>query len=96
MENQKLELWYFYGPNCAICHDLWPKVKALVEDEFPNLQLRYLNIEQHRELAAQNRMLSVPGILFWVAGREYFRANGFLYLKQLRDKLRPSYKAYYQ
>lgn len=68
----------------------------MMEEDFPAIKLSYLNIEEHLELAGQNRMLSVPGIIFWVEGREHFRANGFLYLKQLRDKVAPAYMAYLQ
>ncbi len=94
--NKPLELWFFYGKNCSICHDLWPKVQALMTTKYPEVELKHLAVEEHRELAAQERLLSVPGLIFWVHGREHFRANGFLYLKQLEDKVDPAYSAYYQ
>lgn len=96
MQNPPLQLWFFYGQDCSICHDLWPKVKRLVEEKFPKLELRHLDAAEHRELAGQNRMLSVPGILFWVEGREYLRTNGFVRLNQLEDQIQKAYSSYYQ
>ena len=67
-----------------------------MDEEFPEIQLSHLDAADHKELAAQNRLLSVPGLLFWVEGREHFRANGFLRMEELREKLAPAYEAYYQ
>jgi len=92
---ESLELWYFYGKDCSICHALWPKVKAWQEQNFPKLKLRYLDAQEHAELAGQHRMLSVPGILFFVEGREYFRANGFLQFEALERQVSPAYSAFF-
>lgn len=96
IKNPPLQVWFFYGKNCSICHDLYPKVKRLIDAEFPEIQLLHLDAANHQELAAQNCLLSVPGLLFWVEGREHFRANGFLRMEELRQKLKPAYEAYYQ
>ena len=92
---EKLELWYFYSDDCAICEALWPKVKALMEGEFPRAALKKWKAQDHLALAGQHRMLSVPGILFFVDGKEHFRANGLLRLDELKQKLKRPYDAYY-
>lgn len=78
---EKLELWYFYSDDCTICQALWPKVKALTEGEFPELRLKKLKALAHLELAGQHRMLSVPGILVFVEGREYFRVDNLNWIQ---------------
>lgn len=93
---KKLELWYFYGDNCSICQSLGPKVEALMQSEFPRLHFKKLRATEHRELAGQQRMLSVPGLLFFVEGREYFRANGLVTMGELRKKIQPAYEAYFE
>lgn len=92
---EALELWYFYNDDCSICKSLWPKVEGLLKHSFPQLPYRYLKASDHRELAGQHRMLSVPGILFFVEGREFFRANGLLSLQELERQLHPAYQAYF-
>ena len=91
---QELELWYFYSDDCNICNALWPKVQALLSTEYPNINLKKLKASDHLELAGQHRMLSVPGILFFVEGCEHFRANGLVRMEELRQKLNPAYEAY--
>lgn len=93
---QELELWYFYGDDCRVCHALWPKVKALIDSRFPKVHLRYLNAKEHLALAGQHRMLAIPGILFFVEGREHFRANGLISLQELDNQIAPAYHAYFE
>lgn len=92
---QELELWYFYNDDCTICQALWPKVSTLLQEEFPKIDLKKLKASEHLQLAGQHRMLSVPGILFFVEGHEHFRANGLVRMDELRQKLRPAYEAYF-
>ena len=63
--------------------------------KFPQIKVRRLDARQHRELAGQHRMLAVPGLLFFVGGREHFRANGLVTLSELEAKLSPAYEAYF-
>ena len=92
---ESLELWYFYNDNCGVCHALWPKVRQLLEQDYPKLKWSCIKASDHLELAGQHRMLSVPGILFFVEGREYFRANGFLSMQELDKQIKPAYQAYF-
>lgn len=93
---KELELWYFYSDDCSICEALWPKVASLMATEFPKIILKKLRANDHLDLAGQHRMLSVPGILFFVEGREHFRANGLLRIDDLRQKVLPAYRAYFE
>ncbi len=90
-----LELWYFFSSSCSICEALWPKVEKLIKEHYPKLELKKLNASAHREIAGQHRMLTVPGILFFVEGREHFRANGLLSINELAKKIEPAYAAFY-
>lgn len=92
---ETLEFWYFYQDDCGICHALWPKVEHLLQNKFPQIKVRRLDARQHRELAGQHRMLAVPGLLFFVGGREHFRANGLVTMSELEAKLSPAYEAYF-
>lgn len=82
---------YFYNHICGVCQVLWPRVEALVTEEFPMIKLIRVNAEENRELAGQLRMLSVPGMLLFLDGREYMRANGMVSLGELREKIARPY-----
>jgi thioredoxin 1 len=82
---------YFYNDICGVCHVLWPKVEALMEEEFPKIKRIRVHANESLELAGQLRMLSVPGMLLFLDGREYFRANGMIGLGELQQKIARPY-----
>lgn len=78
---------YFYQEKCGVCSGLFPKVQEMVMAEFPEMELLVLEAHQNRELAVQLRMMSVPRILVYFEGMEFFRANGLVTLGELRTKI---------
>jgi thioredoxin-like negative regulator of GroEL len=55
------------------------------------MELLVLESQQHRELAAQLRMMAVPGIMVFFEGKEFFRANGLIGLGELKSKIERYY-----
>jgi thioredoxin-like negative regulator of GroEL len=85
-------LLYLFNHKCEVCNSLFPKVKELVERKFPKVKMVILDAEENRALAAQIRMLSVPGIIFYLDGKEQFRANGLIQMSELDRKIERPYK----
>jgi thioredoxin-like negative regulator of GroEL len=82
---------YFFNDTCGVCHVLWPRVEAMVKEEFPLIKLIRVHAQESRELAGQLQMLSVPGMLLFLDGREHLRANGMISLGELREKIARPY-----
>ena len=57
-----------------------------MKEKFPKIELIRVQAAESRELAGQLRMLSVPGMLLFLDGREYFRANGMIAMEELEGK----------
>jgi thioredoxin-like negative regulator of GroEL len=91
LESNPALMVYFYQEKCGVCTGLFPKVKEMVNAEFPEMELLVLEAIQHRELAAQLRMMAVPGIMVYFEGKEFFRGNGLIGLGELRDKIERYY-----
>ncbi|HCY00147.1 MAG TPA: thiol reductase thioredoxin [Bacteroidales bacterium] len=89
-------LLYLYNTGCDICNTLRPKVKALVEQKFPKIKLVIINATDNLEFAAQIRMLSVPGIILYMEGKEMFRANGLIALSDFELKIRRPYEMMFE
>ncbi len=85
-------LLYLFNTSCDICNTLRPKVKDLVQQKFPKIEMVTINAAENKELAAQLRMLSVPGIIFYMDGKEFFRANGLIVLTDFEAKIRRPYE----
>lgn len=86
-DQQPAFMLYFYNDTCGVCRTLWPMVESLVQNKFPQIRLIRVDADNSRELAGQLRMLSVPGMLLILEGREYFRANGMISLRELEEKI---------
>ena len=85
--SQPAFMLYFYNDTCGVCTVLWPQVAKLMREQFPQIQLLRVEAHASRELAGQLRMLSVPGMLLFLEGKEYFRATGTIALSELETKI---------
>lgn len=63
ISQNKTALIYFSTPQCNICKVLKPKIIDLIKKQFPNIKLGYINSFEQKEIAAQNRIFTVPSIL---------------------------------
>ncbi len=84
---QPAVMLYFFNDVCGVCHMLRPKVENLLMEEFPKVRFVPVNALESMELAGQLRMLSVPGMLLFLDGKEYLRYNGMVSLQELESKI---------
>lgn len=85
-------LLYFYNDNCAPCKVLRPKVKELVQDNFPQIEFRLINAEQFPETSAQYGVFASPTILVFFEGKEYIRESKNISISELHDKIERIYR----
>lgn len=64
---------YFAGADCAVCHVLEPKLRAMLAERFPRIVFARVATEQAAALAAQQGVFAVPTLLLFFDGRESFR-----------------------
>ena len=83
MKNQVL---YFTSPGCSVCNVLKPKVKTLVEERYPNLEWREINIVEERDVAAQYNVFTVPVLIVELEGKEYVRLIRAFSLGEVQEK----------
>ena len=76
---------YFSTKDCNVCKILKPKIIKLLSSEFPKIKFVYVNVNNLREVAAQNSVFSVPTILFYVEGRETLRYSRNINLDEFSD-----------
>ncbi len=86
---------YFSTPECNVCKVFKPKLKELLQEEFPEFKFAYVNCEVSKELAAQKMVFAVPTILFFFDGREFLRKSRNVNLQQLSEELAHTYNLYF-
>ena len=84
-------LLYFYNDNCAPCKILRPKVQDLVRDNFPHIEFRLINAEQHPATSAQYGIFASPTLLVFFEGKEYIRESKNISISELHDKIERIY-----
>jgi len=87
---------YFSTPDCNVCKDLKPKVKNLLRENFPKIQFGYVNVNEARELSAQNAVFTVPTILFLFEGKELLRESRNVSLRHLTFLLERPYSLIFE
>jgi len=88
-------LLYFYNDNCAPCKILRPKVREMVEDDFPEIEFRLINTEQFPSTSAQYGVFASPTLLVFFEGKEYIRESKNISISELHDKIERIYTMLY-
>ena len=74
---------YFYSDKCAPCISLRPKVKKLINDEFPKINLQFVNAETSPEITGSFGIFSNPTIIVFFDGKEYRRYSKYISMNEL-------------
>lgn len=80
-------LVYLSTEACKVCKVLKPKIKELVEKNFPKMDFLYIDCELQKEIAAQNTVFAVPTILVFFEGRENIRKSRSIGVDQLKEEI---------
>ncbi len=96
LDNNALLLSYYSYEACSVCKVLKPKVIEVLTDEYPKTNFVYVDVKQQPELSAQHQVFTVPTILFYVDGKEYFRLGRNFGIDELRYKIEKIYNLYFR
>lgn len=86
-----MALVYFGGADCGVCQALKPRVEALVEEEFPELPLVYVDTAEATEVAGQYQIFAIPTLLFFIDGREGQRFSRHFSMGELQEAIERPY-----
>lgn len=74
---------YFSTEYCNVCKVLKPKVKELLENDFPQIKFVYVDIEKQKEVTGKYSIFTVPTLVFFFNGKESFRKTRNFSLSEL-------------
>lgn len=84
-------LIYFYSDNCAPCISLRPKVKQLIENEYPKMELVFVNSAEFPEISAKYGVFASPTLIVFFEGKEYKRESKYVSIPQLSELIARPY-----
>jgi thioredoxin-like negative regulator of GroEL len=91
-ESSDAVLLYFSHEQCNVCKVLLPKIKELLSGTFPQCELKYVNIKEQGNIAAHYQVFTVPTVLIFFEGKEYYRFSRNIGLKQLEEAIARPYQ----
>jgi len=76
------EILYFSAPWCGPCRNF----KPIMESVSNSIPVRFINVDENPQLAAQYNVRSVPMLVFLKDGQEADKTIGVLTESQVKDK----------
>ena len=92
VESELAVLIYFKNDNCAPCLVLRPKVKELIDEFFPNIEMIVIDSVQQPEFAGEYQVYANPTLLVFFDGKEYLRKSKFVAIPQLKVEISRLYE----
>ena len=83
---------YFTQPQCGVCHALLPKLSEFVAEHYPKMELEVIDCMTEPERAAQHSAFSVPLLLVFFEGKEFYRFFGAFSLGELAAQMQRPYQ----
>ena len=95
ISKNKVFLLYYSTPQCNVCKILKPKLEELISDAFPEMKMGYINSELLPEVAAQERIFTVPTVVVFLDGKEFIRKSRNISLSEFQREIERPYSMYF-
>ena len=91
MREKRALVLYFSNDMCSVCRVLKPKVEDILADQFPKMELRYIDTDKSPLLSGQYSVFTIPTILIFFDGKEQARLSRNISLHQLTETIARPY-----
>lgn len=82
---------FFSAPSCGVCQVLSPKLKSLMNEQFPKLKAFAVDTSEQPEIAAQLGLFTNPSLLVYLEGNEFLRRSRVIGLSEVEEQLKRTY-----
>lgn len=87
----KAVLIYFFHDQCAPCLSLRPKVKELIVEHFPAIELVFVDALAHPGLPSSMGVFAFPTLILFFEGTEAGRWSKYVSIAQLEAQISRPY-----
>ena len=91
LEKEDGVLVYFSHEQCNVCKVLKPKIKEMLNDNFPKMKMYYADTVKNPEIAGQYGIFTVPSIVSFFGGKETFRKSRNIGVDELGKQIERPY-----
>jgi thioredoxin 1 len=87
VDSQPAVLVYLKNDNCAPCLVLRPKVKELLDESFPSVEMIVVDTVAQPEFAGEFHVFANPTLLVFFDGKEYIRKSKYVAIPELKAEI---------
>ncbi|MCD4665332.1 MAG: thioredoxin family protein [Bacteroidales bacterium] len=91
IKKEKAALAYFYNDDCPPCISLRPKVENLINSEFPEMKISWVNSKNNPEIPAHFGIFANPTILIFFEDKEFKRFSKYMSIAELSKSINRYY-----
>jgi len=95
ISNSPAVMLYFWGDNCAVCDALKPKIKELLDSDFPKIEQLYIDAKNNLDISAHFSVFAIPTTIIFLDGKEFLREGRNVSLASLKSKLQRPYSMFF-
>ncbi|RLD22284.1 MAG: thioredoxin [Bacteroidetes bacterium] len=92
VDSEPAILIYFKNDNCAPCLVLRPKVKELLDEFFPKVEMIVVDSVEQPEFAGEFHVFANPTLLTFFDGKEYIRKSKYVAIPELKSEISRLYE----
>ncbi|SDQ25556.1 thioredoxin domain-containing protein [Flagellimonas zhangzhouensis] len=82
-----IELIYFTGKTCGVCKVLKPKLLEAVQENFPEVKIRVVDVEEEVEFTGQSMVFTLPVVILKADDKEMYRFARSFSIYEVLQKL---------
>ena len=82
---------YFSGQNCGVCKVLKPKIKELLDNNFPKIKQIYIDANKFQQTAISLNIFAVPTVVIYLDQKEFIRKSRNFSISALQQELQRPY-----
>jgi thioredoxin 1 len=91
IQDATISVIYFSNDACNVCKILKPKIRELLDMQFPKVELVYVDIEKSPVISGQYRVFTIPTIDIYVEGKEHARFSRNVTMHDFEAAIRKPY-----
>ncbi len=82
-----MELIYFTSKTCGVCKVLKPKLLEAVQENFPEVNIRLVDVEEETEFTGQSMVFTLPVVIIKANDKEMHRFARSFSVYEVLNKL---------
>jgi len=90
-----MELIYFTSKTCGVCKVLKPKLLEAVQENFHEVNIRVVDVEEETEFTGQSMVFTLPVVIIKADGKEMHRFARSFSVYEVLNKLNQLIKNQY-